>query len=121
MTRLSSAYLLALLHSKLINWYAYRFVFAKAIRTMHFDATSTNRIAIRAINFADAQDKAKHDRMVQLVTQMLDAKQKQAGAQTDHDRDYYEQRCAGLDRQIDTLVYDLDGLTEADIALVEAG
>lgn len=35
-----------LFNSKLINWYSYRFIFAKAIRTMHFDNSVTNRIPI---------------------------------------------------------------------------
>ena len=35
-----------LLNSKLINWYSYRFIFAKAIRTMHFDSGVTDRIPI---------------------------------------------------------------------------
>ena len=35
-----------LLNSKLINWYCYRFIFARAIRTMHFDNSITNRIPI---------------------------------------------------------------------------
>src|SRR5690348_3583339 len=38
-TRLSGKYLLGLLNSKLMNWYMYRFVYGRAIRTMHFDAT----------------------------------------------------------------------------------
>lgn len=33
-----------LLNSKLINWYVYNFIYAKAIRTMHFDNVVTNRI-----------------------------------------------------------------------------
>lgn len=32
------------LNSKLINWYVYNFIYAKAIRTMHFDNVVTNRI-----------------------------------------------------------------------------
>jgi hypothetical protein len=35
------------------------------------------------------------------------------------DKDFYENKCAALDRQIDRLVYDLYGLTEAEIKLVE--
>lgn len=33
----SNKYVWILLHAKLINWYAYRFVLGKAIRTIHFD------------------------------------------------------------------------------------
>ncbi len=34
-------------------------------------------------------------------------------------RDYYEQKCATLDRPIDRLVYDLYDLTEGEIRIVE--
>ncbi|NLK63414.1 MAG: hypothetical protein GX287_08205 [Fusobacteria bacterium] len=39
-------FLWAILNSKLINWYTYIFIFAKAIRTMHFDNSVTNRLPI---------------------------------------------------------------------------
>ena len=42
----SKYYIWALLNSKLIGWYAYRFIFGKAIRTMHFDNVVTCRIPI---------------------------------------------------------------------------
>lgn len=35
-----------LLNSKLINWYAYGFIYGKAIRTMHFDSTSTGYLIV---------------------------------------------------------------------------
>jgi len=37
----------------------------------------------------------------------------------DKDKNYYESKCAGLDRQIDRLVYDLYGLTADEIKIVE--
>ena len=42
-----------------------------------------------------------------------------AGAQNDKDKDFYTNRCDGLDRQIDALVYDLYALTPAEIKIVE--
>ena len=42
--RVSNNFGCFLLNSKLINWYSYNFIFAKAIRTMHFDNVVTNRI-----------------------------------------------------------------------------
>lgn len=36
----------ALLNSTLINWFVYRFIFGKAIRTMHFDNPVTSRIPV---------------------------------------------------------------------------
>ena len=40
-------------------------------------------------------------------------------AQSDKDKDFYTNRCDGLDRQIDALVYDLYALTPAEIKIVE--
>jgi hypothetical protein len=42
-----------------------------------------------------------------------------AAAQTEKERTYFENKCASLDRQIDALVYDLYGLTEPEIKIVE--
>jgi len=38
-----------LLNSKIINWYCFRFIYGKAIRTMHFDNAITERIPIPEI------------------------------------------------------------------------
>lgn len=63
----SPYYVLGLLNSKIVNWYAYRFIFGKAIRTMQFDNPVTNRIPI-IIN--------KHDDVVNCVKQLLDQNKK---------------------------------------------
>jgi len=42
----SPLFVAAILNSKLINWFIYRFIFARAIRTMHFDAPVTDRIPL---------------------------------------------------------------------------
>lgn len=44
--KLSKYELWAILNSKLINWYAYRFILGKAIRTMHFDSPISNRLPL---------------------------------------------------------------------------
>jgi type I restriction-modification system DNA methylase subunit len=64
-------------------------------------------------------DKARHDEILQKVEAMLEAKNQLAKAKTDKDKTYYENKCASLDRQIDRLVYDLYGLSEPEIAIVE--
>jgi hypothetical protein len=56
---------------------------------------------------------------VRFVDQLLAAKKQLAGAQSDKDKDFYTNRCDGLDRQIDALVYDLYALTPAEIKIVE--
>ena len=51
--------------------------------------------------------------------QMLDAKKELAKAKTDKDKNYYGNKCAALDRQIDVLVYKLYGLADKEISVVE--
>ena len=59
--------------------------------------------------------------MVSLVEQMLESKKLLHEAKTDRDKNYYEQKCNALDRQIDNLVYELYGLTEEEIRIIENG
>jgi type I restriction-modification system DNA methylase subunit len=85
-----------------------------------FEARFIRSAPIRTINFSDRKEVAQHDRMVQLVEQIRTAKQQLASAHTDRDRNFYERKCADLDRQIDKLVYELYGLTDEEVAIIEA-
>jgi hypothetical protein len=76
-------------------------------------------LPIRPIDFSKSSDKSRHGRMVSLVEQMLEAKKLLARAQSDKDKDFYGNKCAALDREIDALVYDLYSLTADEIRIVE--
>jgi adenine-specific DNA-methyltransferase len=93
----------ALLHSNFINWYVYRFVFAKAIRTMQFDNPTTSRLPIPLEIDIDNQED-----IIDLVTQILELKKANPTADTQ-----------ALEQEIDKLVYELYGLTTEEIRLVE--
>lgn len=82
---------------------------------------SLGQIPICVLDASKAAERAPHDRMVSLVEQVLAAKKQLAGAQSDKDKDFYENKCFALERQIDVLVYDLYGLTENEIKIVEDG
>lgn len=65
---------------------------------------------------------AKQQQAVSATVQnILAAKSKIGSAVTDRDRGYLNRRCAELEPQIDQLVYELYGLTEDEIRIVEAG
>ncbi len=49
----------------------------------------------------------------------MNAKKQLAEAQSEKDQDFYENKCASLDLQIDVLVYELYGLTADEIKIVE--
>jgi len=51
---------------------------------------------------------------------MLDLTARLAGATTGHDRDVLQRQIEATDKQIDQLVYELYGLTEEEINIVES-
>jgi N-6 DNA Methylase len=99
----SSHYLLALLSSRLVNWYVYCFIFARAIRTLHFDGPVSRRIPLPALHLGRARERSRHDRLVHLAK----ALRHRPGERV------------RLQQQIDKIVYRLYGLTAAETALVE--
>jgi type I restriction-modification system DNA methylase subunit len=118
-SNLSSYYLLGILNSKLINWYVYRFIFAKAIRTMHFDPPATDRIPYPQLNLKRTADKARHDRLVNLVQRMLDLHKKLTAAKVPDEKTKLQRQITTTDSAIDNLVYDLYNLTPQEIKIVE--
>ena len=77
------------------------------------------RFPVHSINFDDPADVARHDKMVALVERMLDLHKKLAIATIPADKTLYQRQIEATDRQIDALVYELYGLTEEEIAIVE--
>ncbi len=112
-------YALGLLNSTLLFWRLHQI--SNLFRGGWITCTKQylGELPIHKIDVSDPEDKARHDRMVELVEQMLAAKKHLALAQSDKDKDFYANRCDGLDRQIDAFVYDLYALTPAEIKIVE--
>jgi len=77
------------------------------------------QLPIRPINFSDPPDKARHDRMVALVERMLDLHERLEKAKAPDDKTKLQRQIDATDHEIDRLVYDLYGLTEEEIGIVE--
>jgi len=122
--RESILYLLGVLNSRLLSFYAIHHspVFSGAY--YKFSAPYLKKLPIRRIDFSNKADKARHDKMVELVTRMMELKKQQARApkkQSPSARQLLDQKLAITDQQIDALVYDLYGLTEDEVRIVEGG
>ena len=59
--------------------------------------------------------------MVSLVDQMLSLNKQLPETKTDHEKTALQRQLAAVDQQIDQLVYELYGLTEEEIEIVENG
>jgi len=117
--KMSYHYLLGLLNSALSTFYL-----KKISSTFRGGYIALNRqyieqIPIRTINFADPADKARHDRMVTLVMQMLDLNKKIQDVRLEQDKTLLSRQIEATDAAIDKLVYELYGLTPEEIAIVE--
>jgi type I restriction-modification system DNA methylase subunit len=116
----SPLYLLGIVNSRLITWYHHRrnpksqkALFPKVL------VSDIERLPIHPINFSDSADTAKHDEMVSLVERMLDLHKRLAAAKNPNDKTRLQSQIDGTDREIDHLIYDLYGLSEEEIRIVE--
>ena len=116
----SPLFVLGILNSRLVRKYWLDHFYDQRRTFPKIKGTYLKQLPIYQMRPADGADRAKHDRMVQLVTQMLEAKEQLAAAQTERDKTFYENKCAMVDRQIDNLVYELYDLTPEEIAIVES-
>ncbi len=112
-------YLLGLLNSKLLAWF-----FPNVSAPFRGGWMSANRqflsqVPICTINFSDHADKSRHDQMVKLVEQMLELHKRLSAAKTPPEKTSLERQITATDAQIDRLVYDLYGLTDEEIKIVE--
>jgi hypothetical protein len=95
----NNKYIWALLNSKLLCWYVYLFIYAKAIRTMHFDSVSTDRIPIKV---------AYEKEILLLVDKILSTKSINSSTDTTDD-----------EQEIDYWVYKIYGLTYDEVKIVD--
>jgi len=118
--KLNPWYILGILNSKLIS---YLYVNSSSIATKDDFRQTTlaelRKIPVRGISFTNPADKRRHDKMVKLVERMLELNKKAALAKVPTEKERLQREINATDKQIDTLVYELYGLTAEEIAIVE--
>jgi len=116
---ISYLYLLGLLNSRLLSTYL------KTVSTpfrggyIALNRQYIEQLPIRTTNFSDPADKALHNRLVELVERMLSLHKRLIDARIPRDKTILQQQIDATDMQIDRLVYELYGLTEEEINVVE--
>jgi len=115
-------YPLGIINSKLLSWYflaihsvGRRDDFPKIV------LKQARELPFRTINFIDTIEKACHEQMVGLVKRMLDLNKQLAEIKEPQTKTVLRRQIETTDRQIDQLVYELYGLTEDEIKIVEKG
>jgi type I restriction-modification system DNA methylase subunit len=112
---ISLKYLLAILNSKLIGYFTRKKYESTAMRG--------GFIELRTFEIKDIPIKVipqhKQQPFIELVDQMLSLNKELQKTRTEHDRQIIQRQIDATDRQIDRLVYELYGLTEDEIKIVE--
>jgi len=118
--RISDYYLLGILNSRLVqkvfelqNPQMVGKVFAE-IKVVYVE-----RLPIRTIDPQDPKQRRLHDRLVDLVKQMLSLQTESEVTVTNHEKEALDRQIHSTDRKIDQIVYELYGLTEEEIRIVE--
>jgi len=115
----SASYLAGILGSKLTAFFIRGYYNEANDAFPQIKVGQLKSLPIPSLNFADPADVAQHDKMVALVERMLELHKKLAAATIPADKTLYQRQIGATDRQIDALVYELYGLTEEEIAIVE--
>ena len=114
---LSQKYVLGLLNSKVLEFYLKRISTPMQNGFFRFFTQFIEKLPICPIDFSSPAEKAQHERMVALVERMLALHKQQPS--TPGEKSMLEREIKSTDGMIDQLVYELYGLTEEEIKIVE--
>jgi hypothetical protein len=113
-------YWLGILNSKVLWWYISNNGYVLRGGYFVFTTDYLNPFPIHIIDFSDPNDVIQHDQMVSLVDRMLSLHKQIHEARTPHEQTGLQRQIEATDGQIDALVYELYGLTEEEIKIVES-
>lgn len=115
----SDLYLLGILNSKLT-----RFICLSSPLPARSDLSSPAHSLLKKFplyvpDFDNPRDNDRYNRMDTLVTGALDVAKRLSKARTEHQKTTLETRIKAIDAQIDALVYELYGLNDEEIRIIE--
>jgi len=117
-TDLNIRYILALLNSKLLDWF-FGFIGKPKGKSREYFNKPMSLFPIHSIDISNPKEKKMHDDLVAMVDKMLKLQEKYHSVRLEQDKKLYKTQIDLLDNQIDTLVYKLYNLTEKEIKVVE--
>jgi hypothetical protein len=120
-TGMDFRFFLGILNSRLLTYYYRARSLTNKKSIAQVKKTDLDQLPIYAVDCANPSEKAQHDQMVELVERMLDLHKQLAEARMPQAQTLLQRQIEVTDRQIDRLMYELYGLTEEEIKIVEKG
>lgn len=113
-SKYSLYYLLGILNSKLIQW---RFKLTSSNNNV--GTNELESLPFRTIDFNNQIEQKYNIRLISLVESMLNLNKQVSTTRLPDEKERLQRQINAIDRQIDNLVYELYGLTEDEIKIVE--
>ena len=107
-------YLTAFLNSKLVHFWLYY----KGKK--QGDQLQIDKAPLLEIPLIKIDDKKLIDKFIELVDNMIESNKKLHCAKLDSDKKMYQQKIDAIDNQINKLVYNLYGLNDEEIKVIES-
>jgi hypothetical protein len=118
-SNLDYRFLAAVLGSSSVAYY-FRKRFNRTEKTFpEIRVAELSSLPIPVLDFKKPTDKSRHDKLVLLVDKLLGLMPKLRAATADSEKAVLQNAVTATDQQIDQLVYELYGLTQEEIALIE--
>lgn len=119
-TQINLIYVLGILNSKLLNFFFKKYFTSKKEEIFpEIQSYQINSLPIKVIDINNSGEVIIQNKLISLVDQMLSSKKQLSISKTENEKTYWERKCNSIDNQIDRLVYELYGLTEKEISVVE--
>jgi len=112
-------FILAILNSSLIKFYYQKIISQSGTIFPQIRISFLKNIPIPKIDFSIKKQKQTHDTLIVLVDQMLETQKLYHAAKLERDKKLYKQKIDIIDNKIDKLVYELYGLSDEEIEIVE--
>jgi type I restriction-modification system DNA methylase subunit len=116
-----SEYILGIINSYLFRFYFKQFIAPDTNIFPKIRIAQLREIPFPSLDLSQKSDKDKHDKLVSYVEQMLHLKKKEQTEKLPPAKSIILRQINTLEKQIDCLVYELYGLTEEEIRIVEGG
>jgi len=114
-------FLLGLLNSNLFNWLHRTLFYSARIPegSLRYPISFLYNLPIWKLDLTIEEDRRRYHSIINLVNSILALHKQLQEARTPHDETALKRQIEATDHQIDALVYDLYGLTEEEIKIVE--
>jgi hypothetical protein len=115
----SRQYILGLLNSKLLEGFIRQSATQMRGGYYSYESRFIRHLPIHTLNLSNRDEKQQHNKMVALVESMLQLNKQLSTLKSAAQKGILQRQIEATDRQIDQLVYQLYGLTDEEVALVE--